>query len=145
MTTPRTGDAALYCRRTGRRLAPDDGRTPGVGDDVAIVVVDDGTTVPIDGDVVIGRDPAADRRVAAGTAVALELVDPERQVSRCHLLLRVRAWSVEVIDLGSSNGTALGEDDGSWTALVPGLGHEVPDGRPIRLGRRTLTVHRLQR
>jgi hypothetical protein len=53
-----------------------------------------GTEIPIDGDVVLGRE---------GTDVVID--DPE--ISRRHVTLRPRAGGVEIEDLGSRNGTFL--------------------------------------
>lgn len=136
---------ALYCRATGRRLAPAQGRAPTDGSPIAVGVFDDGVSISFAGDSVIGRLPGADTRVRAGTAHPVALHDPSRELSRCHVLIRVDRWRVEVVDLGSRNGTAVSTPDGRWRPVLPGIGEVVVDGQQIRLASRVLTVHHLCR
>lgn len=143
MTTPVTAEA-LYCRMTGRRLSPDRGRVAGAGALIAVLVFDEGTSAPIFGDTIVGRAPHDDHRVRAEAAEALTIVDPRHEISRCHLLLRVRGHRLEAVDLGSRNGTALARS-GRWTLTMPGIGEPIADREQVRLGLRTLTVHYLQR
>lgn len=135
---------ALYCRSTGRRLAPAHGLEPTSGAPIAVAVLDDGTSLPLFGDAVLGRSPDLDHRVRQGVADALTITDPRRQLSRCHALLRVDRWRVETIDLGSRNGTAVMAADGEWERLLPGIGTPVRDGQQIRLASRILTIFHLQ-
>lgn len=141
---PRTREA-LYCRSTGQRLAPDEGLEPAAGSPIAIAVFDDGNAIPLFGDSLLGRTPELDRRVLTGSAEAIVVEDPSRQISRCHVLLRFRQWDIEVIDLGSRNGTSVSTSDGDWIDVVPGLGNRMVDGQRVRLASRTITIHHLRR
>ena len=136
---------ALYCRSTGRRLAPAAALEPAEGSPIAIAVFHDGRTIPLFGDTILGRAPDLDRRVISGDAAAITLDDPTRQLSRCHVLLRVDRWQIEVIDLGSRNGTAIRDEDGSWHSLMAGLGTVVEDGQLVRLASSVVRIHRLVR
>lgn len=137
---------AMYCRSTGQRLGPRQRINPTNGAPVAVAVFDDGTSLSLTGDTVVGRSPQQDARVSKGQAGAIIITSqaPHR-ISRCHLLLRVTHWDVEVIDLGSRNGTWLSSVDGDWARIVPGLGHNVGDGQAVRFGSRCFAMHYLQR
>ncbi len=143
--TPPDPGIALYCRRTGRRLPPGDGRVVGDREILAVAVFDDGTSIGLTHDVVIGRAPDTDRRVRSGRAMGIVVDASERGMSRCHALIRITSAGLVVTDLGSHNGTDLLDESGDWTPLMAGIGHSVTDGRPIRLGSRSLSVYRTRR
>jgi pSer/pThr/pTyr-binding forkhead associated (FHA) protein len=69
------------------------------------LVLPDGTELPIDGPVLLGRDPEAPDDVRGAHPVAVR--DPEKTVSKTHALLRPDPAGVRVRDLFSTNGTAL--------------------------------------
>ena len=138
--TPRT---ALYCPHSGERIAPSDGSHPETGTTVAVVVFDDGSTFPIFGNTVVGRDPSrgVDMVDASKGGQLIEVSDPTQKISRCHLLLEVVDWQVAAIDVGSSNGTMVTNEIGSWQRIIPGLRCWLSDGQGIMVGNRTFTVH----
>jgi FHA domain len=72
---------------------------------LGLLLLDDGSTFRLDADYVAGRDPGADPDVAAERARPLKLADG--QVSRRHLRIALVGWEVQVVDLGSANGTAI--------------------------------------
>jgi len=72
---------------------------------LGLLLLDDGSTFRLDADYVAGRDPGADPDVAAERARPLKLADG--QVSRRHLRIALVGWNVQVVDLGSANGTAV--------------------------------------
>ena len=133
---------AMYCPFSGTRLAPRDANTPATPSFVAVAVFDDGSTVPILGDTLFGRQPGSHRRVAAGDWSGWEVDDPSGHMSRVHTLLRVHDWELEVIDMGSRNGTAVrvGDDD-EWQQLMPGIGYRVGERHTLRMGSRTFKIH----
>lgn len=145
MSTIPLPETALYCRSTGRRLAPRTALSPNSGSPVAVAVFHDGTTVPLIGDSVLGRFPNLDQRVIDGYAAPITLADPTRQLSRCHALLRVQRWQIDVVDLGSRNGTALADATGHWHNVMPGIGTVIDDGQLLRLGSSVMRIHRLVR
>lgn len=132
----------LYCPKSGVRIAPADAALPPDSTPVAVAVFDDGTTVPIFSNSVLGRDPGPSSIANVDHYQRLRIADASRQISRTHLMFEVVGWKLAVIDLGSSNGTVVESADGSWDKLVPGLRHWVSNGQRIRLGSRELTLHR---
>jgi len=93
-----------------------------------LIVAADGTwrsrPLPTGGVLTIGRSAGVDVRV------------DERAVSRLHARLEVGgAGELRLVDLGSANGTLVGE------RLVRDVGVTVRPGEPILIGRTVLTVH----
>ena len=74
---------------------------------LGVLVVDDGATLAIDHDVLIGRVAQAENEVRDGTATPLTLTDVNNSVSRRHARIVLDEWRVLASDLGSSNGTWL--------------------------------------
>ena len=142
----RTNDdqQTLYCRSTGRRLAPEQARQPAPGMAKAVAVFDDGVSLSLLGDSLLGRTPHLDRRVRSMTAAPVAIEDATQQISRCHVLLRFQGRQIDVIDLGSRNGTAVLGVDGEWHPVVPGLGVRIGDGQRIRIAERVFAVHVLR-
>jgi hypothetical protein len=97
--------SCLFCGGAiGRRAAPPQrGPRPTLG----VLILDDGATVQLDGDYIIGRDPARDPSIAEGTAQPLRVVDAESTVSRVHARIHLEGWQVLLTDLGSANGTRI--------------------------------------
>ncbi len=93
-----------------------------------LIVAADGTwtsrPLPASGVLTIGRSAEVDVRV------------DERAVSRLHARLEVAgAGELRLVDLGSTNGTLVGE------RLVRDVGVTVRPGEPILIGRMVLVVH----
>lgn len=74
---------------------------------LGLLLLDDGTTLRLDTDYVLGRRPEKAAGVKSGLAQAIRIDDPDGTVSRRHLHVRLNAWDVELMDLGSVNGTFL--------------------------------------
>ena len=102
-----------------------------------MLVLDDGTRVTLDGNYVLGREPALDGDVIAGRARPLRISDPEGTVSRLHLKVSLVGWQVEVCDLGSANGSAI-QSSGGERALAPFEPAEVEPGTRIGIGQRSM-------
>lgn len=73
---------------------------------LAVLVLSTGLSVPVRGDVVVGRAPRA-QPGGEPAAVLLEVPSPTRLISRSHLLVTTAGWNVLARDLGSYNGTVL--------------------------------------
>jgi DNA-binding winged helix-turn-helix (wHTH) protein len=72
----------------------------------------------LEGENVLGRDESAGVRI------------DEQGVSRRHAQIVITNGSATLEDLGSKNGTSIGEDETTVTTPVP-----LPDNTPFRLGR----------
>ncbi|WP_208630710.1 FHA domain-containing protein, partial [Amycolatopsis kentuckyensis] len=113
--------------------SPELGPRPQLG----VLVLDDGTAVPLLRDVVLGRMPEFDEAVAAGNADAVTLADP--LVSRRHAWIALRDWQVVVTDLHSANGTfVLPRGSATWTRLEPGVDTVLEPGSTVAAGMRQL-------
>ncbi|MBT8241860.1 MAG: FHA domain-containing protein, partial [Acidimicrobiia bacterium] len=80
---------------------------------------DDGTEIPLDQQLAVGRAPEDSAEVGDGTAIVVVSGD---QVSRCHLTIRPCDGGAEVIDTNSLNGCFLDDAD------RPGGGPQIPVG-----------------
>jgi hypothetical protein len=113
---------------------------PAVTPPRGLLLFDDGTTFSLDGEVVLGREPDGDARVASGEAQPLVITDTERSVSRLHLRIALRGDAVEVVDLRSANGTAIRRPrESGWQPLTPGVATAITPDTEVRLGNRTFT------
>src|SRR5262249_36990884 len=54
-----------------------------------------------------GREPQHDPEVVSGAARPLKITDSEGVVSRRHIRVALVGWEVQVVDLGSANGTFI--------------------------------------
>jgi hypothetical protein len=111
---------------------------PAVPPPLGLLLFDDGTTFSLDGEVVVGREPDGDSRVASGEAQPLVVTDTERSVSRLHLRIALQGDAVELVDLRSANGTAIRRpQDAAWHPLTPGVATTISSDTEVRLGNRT--------
>lgn len=101
------------------------------------LVADDGKVHPLDRGYLVGRSPEQDIRVRNRELAPLQLPDPDRLLGRTHAEIRLRDWEVEIIDLGSRNGTAVRRGSGQ---LKVGQDPTVLEaGDEIHIGGRTIT------
>ena len=130
--------AARACRQCGIRLdQPPRHIERRPRPPLGVLVLDDGTTFPLDGDYVLGREPAFDSDVIAGRSRPLRISDPKGTVSRLHLRISLVGWHVEVSDLGSANGSFLQSSDGERT-LAPYEPTMIEPGARIGIGHRSM-------
>ena len=104
---------------------------------LGVLVVDDGTRFPLDGDYVVGREPTFDSDVIDGRARPLRINDPNGTVSRLHLRISLIGWQVEVSDLGSANGSLL-QSSGAERPLAPFEPTVIEPGTRIGIGHRSM-------
>jgi pSer/pThr/pTyr-binding forkhead associated (FHA) protein len=107
---------------------------------IAVVVLDDGQRLEIDGTVLVGRRPWPD--VGEHVDQLLPLHDPARLLSKTHARLRWDGGTLWITDRCSTNGTVVLDRDGSH---LPVQDTEVacPPGSRITLGARSLLVEHL--
>lgn len=108
---------------------------PVPGQSLGVLVLDDGTTLPVDGDYVIGRDPGQDQSVAAGTARGLRVTDANHTVSRVHARIHLDQGRVLITDLGAANGTHVHLRDAQMPLLLePHVPVPIQHGTRIFVG-----------
>ncbi|MFN2519359.1 MAG: FHA domain-containing protein [Jatrophihabitantaceae bacterium] len=131
---------ARYCAICGismaqQTLLPRLGPRPPLG----VLVLDDGSIFSLDTDYIIGRHPVGDSDVMAGTARPLRIEDADGVLSRVHARIRLEGWQVQVVDLGSANGTGLwGPGDTTWHRIPPQTPVAIAPGTQVGFGRRQL-------
>jgi hypothetical protein len=104
---------------------------------LGVLVLDDGTRFPLDGDYVVGREPTFDSDVIDGRARPLRINDPNGTVSRLHLRIFLVGWQVEISDLGSANGSLL-QSSGAERSLAPFEPTVIEPGTRIGIGHRSM-------
>jgi hypothetical protein len=104
---------------------------------LGVLEFDDGARFTLDGDYVLGREPALDGDVIAGRARPLRINDPDGTVSRLHLKISLVGWQVEVSDLGSANGSVL-QSPGEERTLTPFEPTIIEPGARIGIGHRSM-------
>jgi FHA domain len=106
---------------------------------LGVLLLDDGMTFRLDADYVIGRDPEQDPAVADGRARALRITDSGGGVSRRHLRVFLVGWTVQIVDLGSANGTFIEPPEAAaQRRLVAGEPVLIRPGSRVAFGRRWL-------
>jgi hypothetical protein len=108
------------------------------------LLLDDGSTYVLDVDYVLGREPQQDPDVVAGTVRPLKITDAEGVVSRKHVRVALVGWDIQVIDLGSANGTYL-QFPGEMQShqLIAHQPVVVRPGTHVTMGRRWFRVEAL--
>lgn len=104
---------------------------------LGLLVFDDGATFTVDADYLLGRTPEADPRVRSGALRPLTVQDPDSQVSRGHLVIKLDGWDVTAID-ESRNGTLVARPtEQSWSRLPSRQPLRLVPGTRIRVGGRS--------
>ncbi|MFT4123776.1 MAG: FHA domain-containing protein [Microbacteriaceae bacterium] len=99
-----------------------------------------GTRHPVDAILVLGRAPGPAAELRGCRALVLGGDD---SLSKAHLLVEPEEAALAVTDLGSTNGTVVGELAGARRPLPPGERRRLPVGTVLELGDCVLTVIRL--
>lgn len=134
---------AVYCAQCGLRMGVNHTLVARLGPrpPLGVIVLDDGSTMSIEHDLVVGREPQFHSLVVNGMAEPALVVDPELNLSRAHFALRLDGWNILANDLGSSNGTYLQRDgEGDWHELAADVGTEVSSGDRLRAGSRVFQI-----
>jgi FHA domain len=135
--------AAPYCIECGLPLAQQTNRRVwGPRPTVGVLVFDDGLTVNVDTDLVIGRQPDRDDAVRAGRAKPLLVEDAESAVSRVHAVISLNGWDAVITDQGSANGTYIAPPEATvWTPLNPHDPAPLVPGTRVQVGKRTFVFN----
>jgi hypothetical protein len=108
------------------------------------MLLDDGSTYVLEADYLLGREPQTDPEVISGTVRPLKITDAEGVVSRKHVRVALVGWDIQVIDLGSANGTFLQTpEDGQPRQLSAHQPVVVRAGAQVTMGRRWFRVEAL--
>ncbi|MGQ0575116.1 MAG: FHA domain-containing protein [Pseudonocardia sp.] len=109
----------------------------GVRPPLGLLVFDDGSTYTVDTDYLLGRMPETDPRVVGGQLRPLPVDDPDAQLSRGHLVIRVDGWDVTATD-ESRNGTLVARSpEEAWSRLTPRHPLRLLPGTRVRVGGRS--------
>lgn len=125
-----------YCAVCGialvqRTLVPYKGPRPSLG----VLVLDDGTALPLETDYLLGRDPERAPEVAGGSARPAKVTSPDGSVSRRHLRVALDGWDVNLVDLGSVNGTQIQPPgDPNFYDIPPNEPVTIAPGTTVRVG-----------
>lgn len=127
---------APYCAVCGielvqRTAVPYKGPRPSLG----VLVLDDGMALPLESDYLLGRDPDRAPEVAGGTARPAKVTSPDGSVSRRHLRVALDGWDVNLVDLGSVNGTQIQPPgDPNFYDIPPNEAVTIAPGTTVRIG-----------
>ena len=108
------------------------------------LLLDDGSAYVLDVDYLLGREPQTDPEVVGGTVRPLKIVDAEGVVSRKHVRVALVGWEIQVVDLGSANGTYV--QFPHEMQAHPLVAHQpvvVRAGTQVTMGRRSFRVEAL--
>lgn len=100
---------------------------------------DDGHSVDVRGDGIIGREPVIPAGLDPSKVTKHVLVDDTASVSKTHLLFGLTRGELWVEDVGSTNGSAIAYED-SWTELTKGVRYAVEKGSVVHMGQRSFKV-----
>jgi hypothetical protein len=101
-----------------------------------VLLLDDGTAVPVLAPTVLGRNPTPSRP----DGFAVRVTDLSRTLSRSHVEVAPHEVGLQVTDLGSANGTAVALPGAPFEVLAPGATVVVPVGGRLVIGDRTIVV-----
>src|SRR5690625_32166 len=104
----------------------------------ARIRVSDGQVVDIRGTTLVGRNPAP--RPDERAATLLSVHDPQRSVSKTHLVLGLDERGLWVADRTSTNGSVVTLADGQQIVCMPEQQVRVSPGAKIQLGDVAITV-----
>ncbi len=131
---------ARYCSRTGVKMGASHTKvlTTGPRPPLGVLTLDDGATLTVRWNTVLGRDPVLDERVQRGEAAPFVISDVAQSVSRRHALLELVDWDVLISDLGSRNRTVIqaGPDE-PRRPLAAGERAVLHSGAIVHLGDRS--------
>ncbi len=135
---------AVHCSQCGAKMVANDatvlinGPRPPLG----LLVVDDGATWSLNADLILGREPSGHPDVLAGRATAMTLHDDSLSLSRQHARIMLNEWTVQVIDMGSSNGTYINRNRANqeWAPVSDDQPTTVQAGDRVRVGGRIVQI-----
>ena len=99
------------------------------------LLFDDGKSLSIESDLVLGRRPEQHDMVVSGGARPIAIEDTQNVLSSAHAAIQVRGSEVYLLDLGSLNGTHIASAAATeWTRLDSGVARRLEEGDRLLLG-----------
>ena len=92
----------------------------------------DGTSYPVTGTTVLGREPEV--AAAPDATKTLQIDDPDGLVSKSHAVLELESGRLAIRDLGSTNGVMVLATDGTETEVSTSAATSLDNGFEIELG-----------
>ncbi len=105
-----------------------------------LAVLDDGREIPVNGLVLLGRNPQA--QPGEEDAQLIKIADETRTVSKSHLAISTDADGAFVVDRGSTNGSTVTNSSGVSTRCQVGERVRVAEGSIISIGDHWLEMRR---
>lgn len=106
------------------------------------VLLDDHSSIELERDCVLGRDPRASDAVVKGGLRPVLIEDVTEQLSRAHLEVRIVNGEVVITDRQATNGSFIRNPvDPGWSRLEPWVPTTWRPGASVRIGGRTLVLH----
>jgi hypothetical protein len=106
-----------------------------------VLTLDDGSAFVLDRGYVLGREPQHDSEVLEGHARPLKIADADGVVSRRHLRVALVGWDIQIVDLGSANGTYVQHaGDPQLHRLDANRPVVVKPGAQVTMGRRWFRI-----
>ena len=94
----------------------------------------DGKRIPVDRNILIGRNPAIHRLAATELPKLVTVESPNQDISRNHLSVLLDGWRILLDDLNTTNGTTVREPTGAIVKLIPGQPYLAVTGCRVQLG-----------
>lgn len=105
------------------------------------LLLDDHSSIELDRDCVLGRDPRSSDAAQRGLRPVL-IEDVTDQLSRAHLEVRIINGEVVITDRQATNGSFIRDPaDPGWSRLEPWVPATWRPGASVRIGGRTLVLH----
>ncbi|MCR3753752.1 FHA domain-containing protein [Lentzea californiensis] len=98
---------------------------------LGVLRLSNGDTIPLDRNVVLGRDPQGDRGSVNLVQIGGEI---GTEISRTHVEVRLEDWDVLVCDLGSMNGTSVSRPGCPPEKLAAHIADVLYPGTRVLLG-----------
>ncbi|WP_216892681.1 FHA domain-containing protein [Nocardia alni] len=131
---------AAFCTVCGMPVDQTQRPTEVVRPPLGRLMLDDGTTLVLIADTVLGRDPQNSDAAQRGMQ-PFKIEDTSGGMSRAHAEIRLVNWDVTIADRGSTNGTHVrlpGRQD--WIRVLPNQPMALPFGAELMLGGRVLRL-----
>ncbi|RMI31825.1 FHA domain-containing protein [Nocardia stercoris] len=131
---------AAFCTVCGMPVDQTQAPTEVLRPPLGVLMLDDGTTIPLAVDVVIGREPETSDAARNGL-LPIRIDDASGGMSRAHAEFRLINWDVTVVDRGSTNGTRIRPPGyPEWVRVQPNQPIPLQHGTEVMLGNRVLRL-----